>query len=128
MPRAALEPSEFLAMMQFHWRDELKAIHGFQPLWRCFDCKRWIPRDELPLRCNECSGPDLRGKKVGYRYKRVTQDAMICKNCVDKHDHLREMIYDLQCQAYAHGLEKRAMQKTFASNPQKYILPPGAAN
>jgi hypothetical protein len=123
MSRRAMEPSEFLAMMQFHWREELNAISKQPPLWRCFDCKRWIPRAELPLRCNECSGPDLKGKKVGYKHKTVKQDAMVCKNCVDKHDHLRDMVYELQAQAYAHGLEKRAMLSTFGKNPTKYIKP-----
>jgi hypothetical protein len=119
----ALQPSQFLAMMQHHWREELQAISKLEPMWRCFDCKRWIPRSELPLRCNECSGPDLKGKKVGYRHKKIKQDAMVCKNCVDKHDHLQAMIFELQCQAYAHGLEKRAMLKTFGSDPSKYIVP-----
>ena len=120
----ALEPSQFLAMMQHHWAEQLATLKGHQPLWRCFDCKRWIPREELPLRCNECSGPDLKGPKVGYKHKKIKQDAMVCKRCVDKHDHLRAMIFDLQCQAYAHGLEKRAMLKTFGKDPSKYIVPP----
>lgn len=109
-------------MMQFHWREELNAIKHREPLWRCFDCKRWIPRGEIPLRCAECSGPDLQGKKIGYRVHKVKQDAMICKHCVDKHDHLREMIFQLQCDAYERGLEKRAMLKTFGKNPEKYIV------
>lgn len=120
----ALEPSEFLAMMQRHWAEELAHVSKQQPLWRCFDCKRWIPRNELPMRCSECSGPDLKGKKVGYKHLKVKQDAMVCRRCVDKHDHLREMVFQLQCDAYAHGLEKRAMQKAFANNPQKYLVKP----
>ena len=111
MSRNAPEPSEFLAMMQFHWRDELTCLRGQAPLWRCFDCKRWIPREELPMRCSECSGPPLRGKKVGYKHKKILQDAMVCKNCVDKHDHLKNMVLDAMMQAYAHGLEKRATMK-----------------
>jgi hypothetical protein len=122
MSRSALAPSEFLAMMQYHWRNELKARKGHAPLWRCFDCKRWIPRDEIPLRCAECSGPDLPGKKIGYRVHKVKQDAMVCKNCVDRHEHLQEMIFELQADAYARGLEKRAMLKTFGANPEKYIV------
>jgi hypothetical protein len=110
--------------MQHHWREELKLIRGQAPLWRCFDCKRWIPRDELPMRCSECSGPDLLGPKVGYKHKKIKQDAMVCKHCVDKHPHLQEMVFKLQCDAYAHGIEKRAMQKVFANNPTKYIVPP----
>ena len=111
MSRSALEPSQFLAMVQFQYADELKHQRGKEPLFRCFDCKRWIPREELPLRCSECSGPDLQGKKVGYRHKKIRQDAMVCKNCVDKHDHLREMVLGLQFEAYQHGLEKRATMK-----------------
>jgi hypothetical protein len=107
MPRNAPEPSEFLAMMQHHWQDELKHLRAKAPLWRCFDCKRWIPRDELPMKCSECSGPPLQGKKVGYKYKKILQDAMVCKNCVNKHDHLRKMVLDAMIAAYAHGLEKR---------------------
>jgi hypothetical protein len=110
-------------MMQFHWREELALLKGKQPLWRCFDCKRWIPRNEIPLRCEECSGPDLPGKKIGYRVHKIKQDAMVCKHCVDKHEHLQEMIFQLQADAYAHGLEKRAMLKTFGSDPSKYIIP-----
>ncbi|SRR5260221_7410647 len=108
MSQRALEPSEFLAMVQYHWNEELKHLRGHSPLFRCFDCKRWIPREELPLRCSECSGPHLRGKKIGYKRKLITQDAMVCKNCVNKHDHLQKMVLDLQFKAYAHGLEKRA--------------------
>lgn len=109
-------------MMQFHWQEELKRVRHLAPLWRCFDCKRWIPRDEIPLRCAECSGPDLKGKKVGYRHRRIEQPAMVCKHCVDKHDHLKEMIFQLQADAYTRGLEKRAMLKTFGANPEKYIV------
>jgi len=105
-----LEPSDFLRTMQHHWEEELKHLRGQAPLWRCFDCKRAIPREELPLRCSECSGPDLRGKKVGYKFKKIRQDAMICVKCVDKHDHLRQMVTDFQFQVYARGLERRAMQ------------------
>lgn len=115
-----LEPSDFLRHMQHHWHEELKHLRGQAPLWRCFDCKRAIPREELPLRCSECSGPDLQGKKVGYRYKKIRQDAMICIKCVDKHDHLKQMVLDFQFQAFAAGLEKRAMQRAFAENPTKY--------
>jgi len=100
-----LEPSEFLAMMQNHWRDELKRLRGKPPLWR------WIPREELPMKCSECSGPPLQGKKVGYRYKKILQDAMVCSHCVNKHDHLRKMVLDAMMQAYAHGLEKRATMR-----------------
>ena len=64
-----LEPSDFLAMAQNRYADELKVLRRQSPLFRCFDCKRWIPREELPLRCSECSGPSLRGKKIGYRRK-----------------------------------------------------------
>lgn len=106
--RRALEPSEFLALVQHQYRDDLKKLRFKQPLFRCFDCHRWIPREELPLRCSECSGPNLRGKKIGYRRKLVTQDAMICSRCVDKHEHLRQMVLDLQFEAYQNGLEKRA--------------------
>jgi len=102
-----LEPSQFLAMMQHHWRDELKLLRAKPPLWRCFDCKRWIPRSELPMKCSECSGPPLQGKKVGYKYKKILQDAMVCSHCVDKHDHLRKMVLDAMFTAYQHGLEKR---------------------
>jgi len=118
----ALEPSEFLAMVQHRYSEELARVKGQAPLWRCFDCKRWIPRAELPLRCSECSGPDLKGKKVGYKFKKIRQDAMVCSRCVDKHDHLRDMIFQLQCDVYASGLEKRAMLKTFANNPTKYLV------
>ena len=66
----------------------------------------------------EKKGRNLRGKKIGYKRKLITQDAMVCKNCVDKHDHLKEMILGLQFEAYQNGLEKRltmeAMRK-FAS-------------
>lgn len=110
MPRAP-QPSEFLAMEQARFSEQLKRVRGKSPLWRCFDCHRWIPRDELPMKCNECSGPPLQGKKVGYRHKKILQDAMVCKNCVDKHDHLREMVLEVMMQAYAHGLEKRATMK-----------------
>lgn len=101
-------------MVQHTYRDDLKLLRGKRPLFRCFDCKRWVPREELPLRCSECSGPDLRVKKYpGSRMKRklVTQDAMVCKNCVDKHDHLKDMVLDLQLEAYRHGLEKRATMR-----------------
>jgi len=112
MPRNAPAPSEFLAMMQHQWRDQLKRHARNQPsLWRCFDCKRWIPRDELPMKCPECSGAATQGKKVGYRHKKILNDAMVCKNCVDKHDHLRKVVLDAMMQAYAHGLEKRATLK-----------------
>lgn len=111
MSQGSTEPSTFLRMMQHHWRDELKRLRGQAPLWRCFDCKRWIPRDELPMKCSECSGPPLQGKKVGYKYKKILQDAMVCSKCVDKHDHLRKMVLDAMMQAYAHGLEKRATMK-----------------
>ena len=70
------------------------------------------------------SGPVLKGPKVGYRHKKIRQSAAVCKHCVDKHDHLREMVFKLQCDAYAHGLEKRAMLKTFGQNPEKYIVTP----
>jgi len=59
------------------------------------------------MRCSECSGPPLQGKKVGYRYKKILQDAMVCSRCVDKHDHLKRMVLDAMFQAYTHGLEKR---------------------
>lgn len=111
MATRALEPSEFLALMQHHWREELKKLRGQAPAFRCFDCKRWIPREELPMRCSECSGPPLQGKKVGYKYKKILQDAMVCRHCVDKHDHLRQMVLDTMMQAYAHGMEKRATMK-----------------
>ena len=111
MSRQALVPSEFLAMVQLHYAEALKRVRGRSPRFRCFDCKRWVPRDELPLRCSECSGPNLRGKKIGYRRKLITQDAMVCKNCVDKHDHLKDMVLDLQMEAYRHGLEKRATMR-----------------
>jgi hypothetical protein len=121
MSTRALEPSEFLALMQHHWRDELRRLRAQPPLFRCFDCKRWIPREELPMRCSECSGPPLQGKKVGYRYKKILQDAMICKHCVDKHDHLRKMVLEAMFTAYQHGLEKRltmkAMRKFAAGRP-----------
>ena len=111
MSRRALEPSEFLAMVQFHFREELALLKSKQPRFRCFDCKRWIPRDELPLRCSECSGPDLRVEKYRFskiKRKLVTQDAFVCRHCVDKHDHLREMVLELQFDAFRHGQEKRA--------------------
>lgn len=95
-------------MVQFHYRFELARLRGKEPRFRCFDCKRWIPRNELPLRCSECSGPNLRGKKIGYKRKLVTQDAMVCCHCVDKHDHLRDMVLELQFDAFRHGQEKRA--------------------
>lgn len=117
MPRAMV-PSEFLALVQHRYRNDLKPLHFKQPLFRCFDCKRWIPRAELPLRCSECSGPNLRGKKIGYKRKLVTQDAMICKNCVDKHDHLVQMVLQLQFDAYAHGLEKEATMKAMKNFAQ----------
>lgn len=98
-------------MVQFRYRDELKRLRFTQPRFRCFDCKRWVPAEELPLRCSECSGPNLRGKKIGYKRKLITQDAMVCKNCVDKHDHLKKMVLELQFEAYRHGLEKRATMK-----------------
>lgn len=113
MPRA-LEPSEFLTMVQHKWRDELKRLKGKAPLFRCFDCKRWIPREELPLRCSECSGPNERVKRYAHSKisrKLVTQDAMVCSRCVDKHDHLRKMVLELQFEAYRHGMEKRATMK-----------------
>lgn len=109
MSRRALEPSEFLAMVQYTYRVSLARQRGKEPRFRCFDCKRWIPREELPLRCSECSGPNLRGKKGrSYRGRLITQDAMVCRNCVDKHDHLRDMVLDLQFDAFRHGQEKRA--------------------
>ena len=111
MSQRALEPSEFLAMVQHRYQDELARLRGKAPRFRCFDCKRWLPCEELPMRCSECSGPNLRGAKVGYRRKLITQDAMVCKNCVDKHDHLREMVMQLQFEAYRHGMEKRATMK-----------------
>ena len=111
MSERCLEPSEFLAMMQHNWRNQLKRLRGQEPLWRCYDCKRWIPRDELPMKCSKCSGPALQGKKVGYKHKKVLQDAMVCAHCVDKHDHLRNMVLDAMMQAYAHGLEKRATMR-----------------
>jgi len=96
--------------MQHHWDEELKHLRGQSPLWRCFDCKRAIPREELPLRCSECSGSSVQGKKIGYRFRKIRQDAMVCRKCVDKHDHLRKMVEDFQFQVYARGLERRAMQ------------------
>lgn len=98
-------------MVQWAYRMDLKLLHGKQPLFRCFDCKRWIPRDELPMRCSECSGPNLRGAKVGYRRKLVTQDAMVCKHCVDKHPHLRDAVFEHQLEALRHGMEKRATMR-----------------
>lgn len=95
--------------MQAHWDVELRKRTGHAPLWKCFDCKRTIPREELPLRCEECSGPNLRGKKIGYRYRSISQDAIICKKCVDKHDHLKKWVEDFQFKIYAEGLERRAM-------------------
>ena len=59
------------------------------------------------MKCSECSGPPLQGKKVGYKYKKILQDAMVCSHCVDKHDHLRKMVLDAMFTAYQHGLEKR---------------------
>src|SRR5437773_1222267 len=109
MSQRPLEPSDFLRTMQHHWNEELKHLRGQAPLWRCFDCKRWIPREELPLNCSECSGPDLKGKKVGYKFMKVRQHAMVCIKCVDKHDHLKKMVTDFQFQVYAKGLERRAM-------------------
>lgn len=111
MSRRELEPSEFLAMVQFTYRDDLALLRGKQPKFRCFDCKRWIPIDELPMRCEECSGPNLRGEKVGYRRKLITQDAMVCKHCVDRHPHLREAVVSFQLEALRHGLEKRATMR-----------------
>jgi hypothetical protein len=104
------EPSEFLALLQHHFSDELKRLRGQAPKWRCYDCKRWIPREELPMKCSECSGAPERVKR--HRYSKVARklvmnDAMICKHCVDKHDHLRQMVLDTMFQAYQHGLEKR---------------------
>ena len=124
-----LEPSDFLRGMQHHWKEELSRLKGQAPLWRCFDCKRAIPRDELPLRCEKCSGPDLKGKKVGYRFRKIKQDAMICNRCVDKHDHLRESLRDYQFQVYAQGLERRAMQSLAVENAAKRgIVLPGGYN
>jgi hypothetical protein len=110
MSQRALDPSDFLLAMQQHWNEELKHLRGQQPLWKCFDCKRSIPREELPLRCSECSGPDLKGKKIGYRHLKIRQDAMICIKCVNKHDHLKKMVLDFQFQAYARSLERRATE------------------
>lgn len=117
-----LTPSDFLAMVQRTYSKELDALRFQEPKFRCFDCKRWVPRNELPLRCSECSGPDLRGKKVGYRKKLITQDAMVCRNCVDKHDHLKDMILNLQMDAYRHGLEKRATMKAMKNFADGRIL------
>jgi len=113
MSQRPLEPSDFLRTMQHHWNEELKHLRGQAPLWRCFDCKRAIPREELPLRCEECSGASEHVKRHKFskiKRKLVTQDAMICIKCVDKHDHLRKMVEDLQFQVYARGLERRAME------------------
>ena len=123
--RTALEPSDFLRQMQHGFNEELKKLRGQAPLWRCFDCKRVIPREELPLRCSECSGPALKGKKVGYRFKKILQDAMICIKCVDKHDHLRKMVLDMQFQVYARGLERRAMQAAGCMTKSGVDLPGG---
>lgn len=107
-------------MVQLRFKDELSALRFKQPRFRCYDCKRWIPAGELPLRCSECSGPDERVAKFRFsklKRKLVTHDAMVCRNCVDKHDHLKVMVLDLQMEAYRHGLEKRltmAAMKKFA--------------
>ena len=119
----ALAPSEFLAQVQHYFAEELKLVRGQQSLWRCFDCKRVIPRDELPMRCEECSGPPLERKLGKFRKatRKIPQDAMVCKRCVDRHDHLKTMVLNLQVDALQRGLEKRAMLKTFANNPTKYL-------
>ena len=125
MSRPPLEPSDFLRQMQHHWNEQLAKLRGQAPLWRCFDCKRSIPREELPLRCVECSGPDLVGKKIGYRRRKIRQDAMICIKCVDKHDHLRKMVQDFQFRVYAEGLERRAMQAASVVTKSGIDLPGG---
>lgn len=111
-------------MVSFHYLEELSALRGQAPKFRCFDCKRWIPREELPLRCSECSQEPERVKR--YQFSKVKRkltfnDAHVCKNCVDKHDHLRVMVLNLQFDAYTHGTEKRltleAMKKFAGGDP-----------
>jgi len=122
--RAALAPSQFLAMVEHHYREDLARNKGKAPKFRCFDCKRWIPANELPLRCNECSGAPERVKRYQYskvNRKLVLNDAHICNRCVDKHDHLKQMVLNLQFEAYTHGTEKRltmeAMRKFAGGDP-----------
>lgn len=56
------------------------------------------------MRCEKCSGPDLKGKKIGYRHLKVRQDAMICINCVDRHAQtcgwIKQKIFELMLQVY----------------------------
>lgn len=106
---ASLEPSQVLRAAMHRYRNELAKLEKQPPLWRCFDCHRWIPRSEFPMRCQRCSGPDLKGKKIGYRHLKVRQDAMICINCADAHTHLREKIFELQMQVYEVGVTRHAL-------------------
>lgn len=101
-----LDPSDVLRAAMHRYRDDLAKVAGQAPLWRCHCCKSWIPRKEFPMRCDECSGPVLKGVKVGYRFKAVRQDAMICIRCVDNHFHLREQIQDMMLKVYEDGKER----------------------
>ena len=104
-----LDPSDVLRAAMHRYRDDLAKVAKQAPLWRCHDCHQWIPRSEFPMRCGVCSGPTLKGKKVGYRHRAIRQDAMICLRCVDKHPHLREKIFELMMQVYENSRINHAM-------------------
>jgi hypothetical protein len=105
-----LEPSDVLRRAMHRYKEDLERVSKLPPLWRCFDCGQWIPRCELPMRCRVCSGPDTQGPKVGYRRRKIRNDAMICLRCCDKHSHLKEHVFELMQLAYEQGIQREKLR------------------
>ena len=70
MPNELKTLSEVLKFLMVQNKDYLLAQKGQPPLAKCVDCRRDILAMELAARCPKCD------------------EAMVCYNCVDKHDHI----------------------------------------
>jgi len=66
--------SEVLQLLMVQNKDYLMAQRGKPPLGKCIDCKRDILAMEMYARCPNC------------------EQSMVCYKCVDKHDHMHNMI------------------------------------
>lgn len=66
--------SDVLRMLMIQNKEYLLGQRGKPPLGKCIDCKQDILAMELYARCPNC------------------EQSMVCVNCVDKHDHMHNMI------------------------------------
>jgi hypothetical protein len=74
MPNKLKSLSEALQFLMVQNKEYLLAQRGKPPLGKCIDCKRDILAMELYARCDRC------------------EQSMVCYKCVDKHDHLHNLI------------------------------------